>query len=345
MEKNILIDTLKKKSKGITPDILNNISNYCTKLTNQSLPIILDVEHLRRLIGVPKNNFYKIVFSPKYQYNRQSIFKKNNIEKRQLLIPSENLKKIQRWILDNILYKKNCLGVVHGFIPNRSITTNAELHVGKSYILKLDIKDFFPSITQKKVYKLFHSLGYTKKISSVLSIICTYNGSYYKTPVLPQGAPTSPYISNLVCHSMDLSILKLCEENGIDYSRYADDMTFSGDVIQDNIIKRIIAIVNYNGFEIKNEKTKKICKQKKQTVTGITVNQKLNPNKLLQKELRQHIHYIEKYGIYDHLKYTQKEHLTNYKNYLYGIASYIMMVDRKKGEYYFSKLSEIDFTY
>ncbi|HFI0508275.1 TPA: reverse transcriptase domain-containing protein, partial [Streptococcus suis] len=176
------------------------IEEYRKQLIKKGVPVIFDLEHLRRLIGFEKNKFYKIFYKLEYQYREIKIPKRKKGEFRVLSVPSRNLKMIQRWILDNILYAIPCSDNATGFVPLRSVSDNAVPHLGHKYIYKFDLRDFFPSITKSKVFFLFKDMGYTNELSNALALLCSFNNA------LPQGGPTSPYIANLLCKRLDLRI-------------------------------------------------------------------------------------------------------------------------------------------
>lgn len=189
--------------------------SYADSLKNNGYPIIFDIGHFALLVGVKSNEIYSYYVLANKLYKKANIPKKNG-EFREISVPSENLKFIQRWILDNVLYRAEVNPHVNGFMRNKSIVDNAIKHVGKDCVINLDIKDFFPSIAYTKVYNLFISFGYTSHLAIVFAGLCTYN------KVLPQGAPTSPFISNLVCEKLDLRMDQLAKKIGASYTRYAD---------------------------------------------------------------------------------------------------------------------------
>lgn len=308
---------------------------YAKGLKDKNLPIIFDINHLYRLIGLDTYEFYIIYNSINYQYNIINIPKKNG-GYRELNTPSENLKFIQRWILDNILYRVQCKENVTGFIPNKSIVDNAKLHVGKECIIGIDIKNFFPTIHFGRVKGLFKSLGYSTHVSIVLANMCTYKGK------LPQGAPTSPYIANLICDKLDYRIKKLCDISNATYTRYADDITISGKRGIETLIPIVNTIIKDEGFNANKSKERVLYNYHSQKVTGIVVNKKLSPPKHIIKYIRQNIYYIQKFGLKEHLSRTNNEFRSNYKEHLYGIAYFIKMIDLDKGIMYLQQLDEID---
>lgn len=152
------------------------------------------------------------------------------------------MKNIQKWILNEILYKIEPSEYSKAFRLGTSIKDNAKYHRKQPKLLTIDIRDYFGSITVKKVYLFFKKLGYSKQVSTMLANLCTLEGS------LPQGSPTSPMLSNLITKKMDNRIAGLCKKEGIRYTRYADDLTFSGDFQEGYLINLIEEILMSEGF-------------------------------------------------------------------------------------------------
>ena len=323
-------------NRGTPAEEVKIILEYAQNLSEIGVPVIFDIQQFRRLLRLTTKDFNSIYYSLSKQYREIEISKRNRDEFRNLSIPSIRLKYIQRWILDNILYKVPISNYAMGFAPFKSISNNASPHVQKEYILKVDIKDFFPSISSERVYGLFRSMGYCRSVSIVLTNFCTYNNK------LPQGAPSSPHISNLLCRKLDIRISILCENLGLAYTRYADDITISGGKKIKSIISLIYSILREEGFEPNLQKSKVIYKSQRQTVTGITVNNKLAISKELSRNIRQEIHFMKKFGVKSHLEQKGKQGASNTKEHFFGLAHYIYMIDKDKGVALLTELYKID---
>lgn len=232
----------------------------------------------------------------KHIYNKV-IIKKRSGEDRILLVPTKRLKDIQRKILEHILpyWFENLTENVTGFIKGKSIFDNAKFHLGKKIILKLDIKNFFPSISQDRVYWMFKkTFNYNHEISSYLSWLCTFRNQ------IPQWAPTSPAISNIIAGAIDKRIINYLKHinSDISYSRYADDMSISFKDLKklniESLIIKITKIVEDEGFFFNIEKTKILTNIKCMKVTGLTINW---PNisiwRTNYKKMRSMIHHIK----------------------------------------------------
>jgi RNA-directed DNA polymerase len=308
--------------------------NYARTLLNNGMPVIFDTDHLSKLIGISSHELYSYYLFANNLYTEVKLPKKNG-SFRTINAPSENLKYIQKWILDNILYNKNCSHFANGFIKDKSIVDNARPHVGKPCVINLDIKDFFPTIKYIDIYKLFKGFGYTSHLSMVLTGISTYNN------VLPQGAPTSPYLSNLICRNLDVKFENLANRISASYTRYADDITFSGEKSITKYIALIKSIIKSEGFTINEKKVRVQYQYHKQMVTGLIVNEKLSVPKSTKMYLRQQIYFSIKYGVTNNLE-RQNINKSNYKDHLYGIAYFIKMVEPLVGEQYIKQLNGID---
>jgi retron-type reverse transcriptase len=196
------------------------------------------------------------------------IRKKYGFIKRRIDSPNKELKTIQRLIYINILQKVPLPVCIHGFRKNHTIRSNAITHSGKNYIYTLDIKDFFPSITRRQVKDMFAGLRLIDDNAEIFSKLCTYKG------VLPQGAVTSPAISNIVFSPIDIEILKLCSDKNVHYSRYADDLTFSGNdrkTLLDTVWVVKVLII-FRGFRINKHKNRLMSGKGAKIVTGLRLN-------------------------------------------------------------------------
>ena len=190
---------------------------------------------------------------------------------------------------------------VHGFVinPNKkeklcNIVENAKIHVQQKQVLNLDLKDFFPSIKAYRVKELFLSehCRYNEKIATALALLVTYEGK------LPTGAPTSPVISNFICLQLDADLIDFCNENQINFSRYADDLTFSSNKeITKEMISNIYEIIKQNNFDVNTKKTRLKSDNRKQTVTGLVVNEKVNVDRKMLKMVRAMLHDAMQNGI------------------------------------------------
>lgn len=302
-------------------EYIQNCLQYARPLYEKNLPIIFDKEHLSGLVGYQLDYLLAACHSTPKFYRVFKVTKKQGGE-REIAEPLPSLKEIQRWILDNILYKCEVSRFAKGFIPKVSIRDNARFHRNQPLVLSLDIKDFFPSIKIGRVYNYFRRLGYQRHVLYLLTHLCTLNGS------LPQGSPTSPTLSNLIVLRMDRRFAGFALKEKIRYTRYADDITFSGKFQVGRIIRFARKVVAEEGLELNEEKTRLMQRHQRQEVTGIVVNEKLQAPRKDRRELRKIMFFIEKYGLDSHIRHTQNFRI-NYVKHLLGIANFFLFVNPK----------------
>lgn len=311
---------------------------YARNLITNEVPVIFDKEHLSCLMGM-KLKTLSYYFMNKDKFYKVTKIPKRNGKYREISMPSYNLKKIQRWILDNILYKVKISDSACGFVRGKSIFNNAVPHIGKDFVVNIDIQDFFPSINLDQIFIMFYKLGYTKELSFIFASLLSYKG------VLPQGSPASPYIANIIVKNIDRRIEGLCNKFEVSYTRYADDITLSGSVEVIKYIETVKKIIQEEGFIINENKVKIQHKFYRQEVTGLVVNKTVKVKKEFKRKLRQHIYYCKKYGVYQHLKHNNLESKSFYKEYLYGHAYFIKMVEPDVGNIFIKQLNEINWNY
>lgn len=297
----------------------------------RQLPIFEDLDSMSMVTGFGKQLLYYYgVCENKDKYEIFEVPKRNGF-KRTIYAPRYALKILQRWVLENILYKVSCSEYAYAFIKKEGspLKRNANLHNDKMFLFEMDFQDFFPSISRKKILHLFNNIGYNLPVSNWLSNICTYNG------ILPQGSATAPYLSNLICLSLDKRISRYCSRRDILYSRYADDLTFSGD--DKNKLKMIYGMVKKisksEGFSLNEDKTRFIGKKCKRTVTGITLSDTgVKAPKEYKKLVRAMIHHCILSG-----DYSKVDKIRGYVAYICSIEdgyidkvkTYISKFDRK----------------
>lgn len=231
------------------------------------------------------------------EFYRLKVIPKRNGGKRELLVPSPILKSVQKSILNNVLNGLSISKYATAYAKGSSIKDNAYPHLNKKIILKLDIKNFFENTTFEELYKVLPSYIFPDAVKVLLLKLCTYYD------YLPQGAPTSPMLSNLVLKNFDNYIGSYCESLGISYTRYSDDLTFSGDFNAQKLKNKVASFLENMGYNLNDKKTKVIKCNYSQQVTGVIVNKKLNTPKSYRSRIRQEVYYINKYGLDNHCKY------------------------------------------
>lgn len=255
-----------------------------------------ELSSIEKDLGFSAKTLYGLSNSLEKHYHTVYLPKSDG-SKRKLSVPDLILKPVQKSIADNILIQYPISKYAKAYKPGSSIQKNARPHVGKKKILKLDIEGFFDHILYSRVKDtVFYEEKYSESIRILLTMLCYYNDS------LPQGAPTSPAITNIIMYDFDETVGAFCNEKNIAYTRYCDDMTFSGCFDEREIISFVKGELRKLGLFLKNRKTAVISASKRQVVTGIVVNEKMNVTKDYKKTIRQEIYYIKKFGLDEHLK-------------------------------------------
>jgi len=258
---------------------------------------LLDIAYARLIYHI-----YKV--DPSHRYTVFEIPKKDG-SVRSIAAPATSLKIIQRKLNQILQAVYTPRASVHGFLPSKGVLTNAGVHKRQRHILNIDLKDFFPSINFGRVRGMFMAPPYSlpPEVATVLAQICCFNNS------LPQGAPTSPVVSNMICARMDSQLLRLAQSRRCIYTRYADDLTMSTSMpsFPSALAKprpREAAIVGSelrtvivrNGFRINARKVRLRTRSRRQEVTGLTVNQFPNVNRRYLRRVRAILHAWRKFG-------------------------------------------------
>ena len=285
-------------------------------------------------------------------YIRFTIPKRTGRE-REIWAPLPKLKAIQRWILSEILEHIPVHGAAHGFLPGRSILTNAGRHTDSKIVLRVDLKDFFPTITFRRVKGVFRKAGYREQIATLLALLSTEaprkivrDGAeeYFVSlgpRCLPQGAPTSPAITNVVCMRLDRRLTGLAEKNGWRYTRYADDLTLSlpathsGRPGVGRLLEAIRRIVEAEGFRVHQKKTFVARKGGRQRVSGFTVNGPGEPRvpRKLKRMLRAAIHNAKQGRDFKDGDFLRR---------MVGFAAYTYMAEPEPGARFLDELRRLE---
>lgn len=336
VQKEIASAFQKMKTTDDFVELINQVNNAVHTSTNP-----LKIQHL---------NYH--AFHNEKKYKTFTIPKKTG-GSREITAPSKALKHVQTPI--NIILQ--CVyspsKVAHGFVQNRSVVSNAKNHVGKNYVFNIDLENFFPSIHKARIEKRlqlppFNLNGQKSEIATMISRLTTKKvvetsnegQAERKYAVLPQGAPTSPVISNAICEKLDRRLLGLAKRFNAKYTRYADDITFSSmhNIYQDNgeFLQELERIIKDQNFSINTKKTRLQKKGYKQEVTGVIVNEKTNVPKKYIKQLRAMLYAIEKHGKkkavksfrkhYQDEKGCSEQEIPQMMDVLHGKLQYLKMV-------------------
>lgn len=267
--------------------------------TTITLKEIKTNEILANYFGISLKQLHYLTYTNKEKFYREFQIEKRNGKLRTIAAPNQQLKEIQRKIKDLLVdayFHKYC---VHGFLPDKSILSNAKCHTKKKYLLNIDLKDFFPTITSKRIYGMFLKYGVPKEVALCLTKLVSNND------VLPQGAPTSPIISNMICGPMDNELVNFSKKHQLYYTRYADDLSFSSnkqiqievfDYKNHKVGEALREIIEKNGFTINEEKVIYANCFQHQEVTGLIVNQFPNVKRKYIRNIRLLLHVYGKFG-------------------------------------------------
>ena len=265
-------------------------------------------------------------------YYRRAIIPKNGNGLRRLQVPRYELMWHQHFILKEILRRLPISEHACAYRKGVSLIDLAAPHVGNKILLHFDIKDFFHSIDEQKVFEcLIRETGYSKSVCGFLSRLCCDHGH------LPQGACTSPMLSNICFKPCDEEIALLASQHNLVYTRYSDDIYISGDIEDEIYFRgRIRCILARNGYQLNSAKTRALKKHQSQQVTSLVINEKLQVNRKYRRALRQEIHYIKRYREDARGARTADSYL----EYLYrvqGKIAFVLFVDPENREFLAAK--------
>jgi RNA-directed DNA polymerase len=339
---------------------LNHRTPDAAKLERQGLPKLETPEALAQAlklsVGQLRALCYSRQVSTRTNYVRFALPKKTG-GTRLISAPLPRLKAAQRWVLEKILEKVAVDEAAHGFRANRSIVSNARPHVGAAVVVNLDLKDFFPTVRYPRVKGFFVKLGYSEATATALALLCTepdveeveLDGQRYYVAQgvrrLPQGAPTSPALTNLLCRRLDRRLKGAARKLGFTYTRYADDLTFSvprggaGDV--GKMLRLVRFILRKEDFTPHPEKTRVLRRGGQQEVTGVVVNDKPGVDRETLRRFRALLHQLEKSGP-EGKKWNGS---TDVIASAVGFANYVAMVDPAKGKVFQDKARALEQKY
>ncbi len=257
---------------------------YRDNLEAQGLPCIFEMNHFARLVSFKYSSIRFILDNIDNSYNSFYIPKKTGGH-REISSPLPALLHLQRWILKNILVKLRISAHAHAYIKDRSIVTHVRPHVGNRVLFRTDLQDFFGSIDFERVASVFWSIGYSQDVSYDLAKLCTMNGT------LPQGGATSPAISNAIFFRVDEGLRSLSSKFSLEYTRYADDICFSGRYIPEKFSNIVEHIITSEGFSVNHKKTRLETKSGRRIVCGISFGDgRMKPTRQFRRSTRAEIH-------------------------------------------------------
>jgi len=325
--------------RGVSAGLADRRSNV-EKLAHAGLPVLSTPGDIATALGIaiPRLRWlaYHAEASAVSHYVQFVVPKKSGGE-RTLSAPHQQMALAQRWILEHILAKLPAQDAAHGFVKGRSILSNARPHVASAVVVNCDLTDFFPSITVHRVIGLFRQLGYSPASATILALLVSecprrkvlYNGKPWHVATgprgLPQGACTSPAISNLIARRMDARLSGIAKKLGWTYTRYADDLTFSSAQASDRIgylLARVRHITGDEGFAVNEKKTRVLKQAARQSVTGVVVNSQPAVSRRTRRRLRAIVHNAGKTG----LNAQNRSQRPDFRSWLRGMIGFVGMV-------------------
>ncbi|HUG94149.1 MAG TPA: reverse transcriptase family protein [Planctomycetaceae bacterium] len=284
---------------------------------------------------------------------------------RLLEAPKMRLKAIQRRILRDVLDRIDPHAAAHAFRRGRSVVSYVAPHAGRHFVLRIDLREFFPSVRRARVHALFRTVGYPERVARLLAALCTNSvpqsvldtvpgpigledrdrlRRVFAEPHLPQGAPTSPALANLCAWRLDCRLSGLARSAGAAYTRYADDLLFSGDR---RLFRRlasfrvmVLAIVLDEGFTIHNRKTRVMTGALRQQAAGVVVNQHANIPREQYDWLKAVLYNCVRFGP---ASQNRAGH-PNFREQLRGRIAYVSALNETRGERLRTLFDEVDWT-
>jgi len=273
----------------------------------QTPPLLLTRDDVANVLGIrlKQLTWWVYALDDYKQYKTFDIARHNGQAPRRIYAPIKPIKDIQRSLAALLLDWYEPPQSVHGFVTGRSAVTNARVHQRQEWVFRADIEDFFPAINFGRVYGMFksHPFDYPREVAALLAQICCFDNQ------LPQGAPTSPIVSNYICRGLDADLANLARSERCYYSRYADDLCFStrrrqfptsiglvDDTGAHQAGAALKAIIGRHGFTVQDKKTRLVRRTQRQRVTGLVVNSIVNVDRRYVRSLRAVLYIWQRYG-------------------------------------------------
>jgi RNA-directed DNA polymerase len=343
------------RQRAINPEIIERALQQAEQVEKRGLPSVLTLGHLAHLTGASYDYLREIIERERDAYKPFRIRKRNG-GARLIAAPEPQLAAVQKWIASNILNNIKASAASCAYAPGSSPLKCATRHVGARWLIKIDIHDFFESVSERSAYRVFRSVGYQPLVALELARICTRlpHGeeaeklkwhverrrpsvilSYRKSTLghLPQGAPSSPMLANLACRSLDTKLGTLSEDHGLIYTRYSDDIVFStgsnfSPKLAGALIKDAQRILNAFGHVLHGKKISVAPPGARKIVLGLLVD---GDRPRLTKEYRarigDHVRGIAKFGLRDHASHRHFASIWGMVRHIEGLLSYAAMVE------------------
>jgi RNA-directed DNA polymerase len=350
------------------------------RMQSGQVPVVFSLMHLAKLAGV-RWEFLRSVVGREQPWSDYKVYfiKKASGGQRSICVPSVELKAVQHWIAESILSSPGATARLnsasHAYANGCSILKNAKEHAAAPWMVKIDIHDFFESISERQVFWVFLQLGYSPLLAFEMARICTrvpppaahnltrtrdtkwrWRQSAYgylprpylsdQVGTLPQGAPTSPMLANLMAVEMDERVTEIASAFGAVYTRYADDLVISFAKADKGVCEKVLSatrgVLGTYGFMLNRKKTHVLGPGARKTVTGLVVN---DGQPRLKRQTKNHIevalHYIERKGLIEQAQHVHANHPIAYLNHLSGLIQFARWVEPSFGDKAFERLRAI----
>ncbi|WP_074637683.1 reverse transcriptase family protein [Sulfitobacter pontiacus] len=300
---------------GLRSDLVRSYTPYIRRCISNGVPPIFESSHLAVLVGRNPADLSAMGFGAKSYYRSFKIRKRSG-GLREIQAPYPSLLEVQRWIVGEVLSSVRLPVCSTGYREGVSILDNALVHCGRKEVLKIDLKDFFPSIGFSRVVKVFIDFGYPSNVAFLLANLCTLDRK------LPQGAASSPLLSNIICRDLDQRIMKICKSRRLRYTRYADDIVISGKAIPKGIRRLFFEVIASEGFQVNEKKVRFLCEGDKKIVTGLDITSgKPRPTRQFRRDLKRDVYFVWSSGLSSHVA-RRRIFFPNYIEQLEGRARF-----------------------
>jgi RNA-directed DNA polymerase len=364
--------------EGFSPEYLAQVVGVAQQLHTNNIPLVFSLMHLAHLTGTSWSDLRNVVRRESHNDYRIFSIQKQSGGRRRICAPRPSLKVVQRWIHDNVLCSSGALALMHpaakAYAPGSRIWDNANAHSGASWLIKLDIRDFFESISERQVFHVFRKFGYPELLSLEFARICTRvvpprangtkrhreklwrwtntcsGGSLTYSPQrllghLPQGAPTSAMLANLVVMDLDKAISAIAVESGATYTRYADDIVLSlaeGTRQKSSAILRALAdVVSHAGYRVNREKSCVRGPGSRKVVTGLVINDAVPRLPRASKDhIRLCLYHIRQHGLISHAARQRSSSPLGYLNHLLGLIFFARSIEPEFGRWALRELRD-----
>ena len=341
------------RKRGLTDPVIDNALAQALPPEANGAPAILTLGHLARRMDVSHAYLRSVIASRDGDHYREFHMTKRSGGLRRIAVPEPTLMAVQRWIAREILNTQPIHPSSFAYVPKRSIVQCAERHIGAGWLLKLDIHDFFESIQERGVYRVFRRIGYQPLVAFELTRLCTrpwhdharakeagrivpnflHRGiKLYRSELtghVPQGAPTSPMLSNLACIRLDEALTDFASAERLTFTRYSDDLTFAGASGDFNraravgLVDEVRKILIRESFRLHEKKISIVPPGCRKVVLGLLVDrERLRLTPELRSRLADHVRGIEKFGITSHATTRGFASATGMVNHIGGLLRY-----------------------